>query len=926
MTNTQLTFSIALIVAMTATVSGCHRDSNLSEQEHIQRAKDFEEKGNLRGSIVELKNAIEENPSSPQARLLLGHIYLKAGRGAEAENELSKAEKLGVNRETIKVELGQALLLMGDYKRVLDEIQPGSQTSKTNLARIQQIRADALLNEGKLSDACSLYQQSIKTDTGNAPSYWGLAKCALAQGNPAQAKQWLDTALRIPDRQADTWVYMGDLSLENNDVQAALTAYTNSLEAEPTNLRALEDRTRTYLLSGQAELARKDLDRLQKVAPKSVVAYYLEALFDFRQAKYPEARDALQEVFKITDNHVPSILLAGATAYSLGSYQEAETYLNRVLVRFPANGYARRVLAATQIKLNQPNAALETLSPLLSADTKNIEALSLAGEASLQTKDFNKAMEYLERASKLAPQNAAIRTQLATGEMAAGDNEKALADLERAVTLSANPGRADLALVVMHLSRGEYDAALQAISALEKKLPNNPVTQNLRAGALLAKKDRVGARRALEQALAVQPDFFPAAMNLARLDIAENNLDAARKMFASIVAKDKTNIPAMMALANLAGIQGNDSEAVLWLEKAAKADPKAVMPRVAIARYYLIQRDRQKALMMANELITTNPDNAQALNLLGAVQMAMGNRAASISTFTRLTEKAPQSPASFVNLGLAQFANGQFNPARLSLQKAIQLDPDLLQGLDALMRVELADHNPDAAREIARRMQARHPNSPLGFDREGDIELSQKHVALAVHAYEQALAKGAGSDELIKLHRALILSGDAKAAEQRLSTWIGKNPQDVAVRGYAAAYYLANHRDRDAIAQYEAVLRLAPQNAVALNNLAGLYQREKDNRALATAEQAYRLAPNNSGVADTLGWILVDQGQLPRATELLVKAASMSPKVATIRYHYGVALAKAGRNAEAKKEIEAAIAMGQPFAESAEAKALLNRL
>jgi hypothetical protein len=30
----------------------------------------FEDKGNLKGSIVELKNAIQKNPNSPQARLV----------------------------------------------------------------------------------------------------------------------------------------------------------------------------------------------------------------------------------------------------------------------------------------------------------------------------------------------------------------------------------------------------------------------------------------------------------------------------------------------------------------------------------------------------------------------------------------------------------------------------------------------------------------------------------------------------------------------------------------------------------------------------------------------------------------------------------------------------------------------------------------
>ena len=89
MTRHPIALAIALAFVTSAALSGCDRITGLTEQQHIQRAKDFEDKGNLKGSIVELKNAIQKNPDSPQARLLLGQIYLKAGMGAEAEKELA---------------------------------------------------------------------------------------------------------------------------------------------------------------------------------------------------------------------------------------------------------------------------------------------------------------------------------------------------------------------------------------------------------------------------------------------------------------------------------------------------------------------------------------------------------------------------------------------------------------------------------------------------------------------------------------------------------------------------------------------------------------------------------------------------------------------------------------------------------------------
>jgi len=105
-----------------------------------------------------------------------------------------------------------------------------------------------------------------------------------------------------------------------------------------------------------------------------------------------------------------------------------------------------------------------------------------------------------------------------------------------------------------------------------------------------------------------------------------------------------------------------------------------------------------------------------------------------------------------------------------------------------------------------------------------------------------------------------------------------------------------------------------------------LYQRMNDKRALGTAEQALKLAPDQPPMQDTLGWILLEQGQIPRALELLHSAASKAPKSATLRYHYAVALARSGKKAEAKKELEAAIASGQKIRELEAAKALLKSL
>jgi putative PEP-CTERM system TPR-repeat lipoprotein len=382
----------------------------------------------------------------------------------------------------------------------------------------------------------------------------------------------------------------------------------------------------------------------------------------------------------------------------------------------------------------------------------------------------------------------------------------------------------------------------------------------------------------------------------------------------------------MMAMAELAAINKQEQEYVRWLEKAAKANPTAVPPRAALVRHHMARKAPQKALAIANELVDANPDDPAALNLLGAVQLATNDNASTISTFSKLTNKAEQSPDAFLRLALAQIAGKKLTDARSTLNKALSLKPDHLQSEVTLIGLELAENKPDAALKVARQIQVQYPRSPLGHDREGEIQLAQKRPAEAAKAFEQAVAKGAGSAGLIKLHRAYILTGNVKVAEQRLADWIKLHPNDNIVRAYAAEQYMVGGRNKEAIAEYQAILRQAPKDILSLNNLANLYLLEKDPRALTTAEQSYRLDPNNPAVLDTLGWILVEQGRAPQGLDLLRKALAQTPKNASIRYHHAVALARTGDTARARRELEQLLAEKPTFDEEGAARALLKSL
>jgi Flp pilus assembly protein TadD len=163
--------------------------------------------------------------------------------------------------------------------------------------------------------------------------------------------------------------------------------------------------------------------------------------------------------------------------------------------RTPPLGIARRVLIASYLRNGQPAKALGVLEPVLDKIDKDSNMLALAGQVFLQNGQVDKAGTYFAKAAALDPKNAGKRTSLAMVNLAKGDSDVAFRDLEQ-VAAADTGSRADLALIAAHLQRREFDQALKAIAALEKKQPDNPLTHNLRGTALLGKRDVAAPARA----------------------------------------------------------------------------------------------------------------------------------------------------------------------------------------------------------------------------------------------------------------------------------------------------------------------------------------------------------------------------------------------------------------------------------------------
>jgi putative PEP-CTERM system TPR-repeat lipoprotein len=885
-------------------------------ERHPEGAVASESIGDQRATIVRLKNAAVERPTDASIRVALGKALLKTGAGLAAEKEFNTAIALGLDEGEIDIALGEALLLQKEYIRALQEVEEKDDMTPTERSAVLRIHGDAKLGLNQVAEACDLFERAVEADERQVEARWGLATCAFADDDSADARRQLELAVDVDPTNAETWILIGDLARTNNDLTEADRAYTRALTIVPESSAALAKRVLTRLAQPDNDAALQDLAQLREIAAKAPATLYLEAIALYSSGNFAQALDKIQQVLYEPSIHKEVDRLAGFIHFRLGNFEQAERYLNRYMKGSKGDLEARKTLAATYLQTNQADQALEVLGSDL--DSEDADVLSLAGAAHLAKQDSSTAAVMLERAVELAPESFALNSELGAVLLVSGDARQAQSVLEHAADLETSSDQGygpTVNLAQAYIRQQEFQKALAAAKSLEERDPDNAIGPIIQGAAYLGLDDVASARKSFERALELQPDSASAALNLVQVDLREGLPQQAWKRLEGVLTVDPDNVQAMLGLAGLAAESGDDPQYVAWLEKAVASEPPALQPRLLLARHYLSTYRADKALAILRGARAAFPRDAQVVALLAEVQMELGKTEDAVISAREAMNAAPNSPMAHFRLAVALLQLGDTDGYRSSLGVTLALIP-----------AEVAAGRYSDAMKISRELESWYPESPLGTVLLGDIYMAQGQFAAAVDAYGRAWRRAQSGTLAIKLHRARSGLGDEDAADLSLAEWVEAHPDDADARLYQAGILEKSGKRQEAIVQYEAVVRQQPDQVSALNNLALLYLAEGDSRAISMAEKAYKVAPDNLLVADTLGWVLLQLGEIDRGAEMIRRAAPLAERNFEVRYHLAVAHAKTGHNADARKELVALLADDRPFAQRADAEALLKSL
>ncbi|OMH25692.1 XrtA/PEP-CTERM system TPR-repeat protein PrsT [Motiliproteus sp. MSK22-1] len=894
--------------------------------------------GEIDISVIHLKNALQADPSFLAGHVLLGRSYLEQGYASLAIKEFKSALTLGADKSLLVEHLARAYQLQRNFKQLLAEIYPGNYGKRLN-AFILVARGEAYFQLGRLGKARLEFADAEKVDPGNVDALLGIATVLLRQARFKESDELINRVIALSPENPAVWYTKGALYHALSKFEESRKFYSKALEFSPGHYQAKLARAGVLMDDGNYQQAEKDLYLLYKKSPEDPQVAYLLATTLRQNGSRKKASEIMKEAKQhleilppeIINDHGPTLFLAGLISYDLQEYQKAKSYLTSYVTRFPQEVRPRIVLATIYLQEQALTKASKLLEPALDVASNDIQVLLLLGDIYMRKREYFKASEMLERAARVLPENVGLMTSRGLNDIIRGLHDKGYPKLKEALKRDPQAGAAGFILVTSLLKEERFQEALEVARLLRGKSPDNPLVLNLVATTQVEAGMLSAARNTYLRTLQLVPDFYPGQVNLAKLELVERNLDKAEEQFLTLLEQWPDRLHLMVELARVNVLRGSLDKAIRWLEKAYRTDRQFFGAGVRLVDLYLRTGKNLEALRIAQEMKSnggrdTQGSDIQVLTALGRAQLSTGDALSASITFKKASEQASfQSLSSLSEIAELQSIAGDLDGAIYSVEKFIAAYPGKDAALIQLIGLQLKRGRLDRAAVGISQLE-KGGSTGVTERLKGDLKVAEGDLQAALQHYLLVLEASPVSSVAARVSQVYLMLGKKDEALVFVEGWVERFPDDDMLREILAQGYLSLGRLDDARVQFESLVERGRAGALVYNNLAIIYNTQKDLRAEDFARKAYGLDPDRASILDTLGWVLVKKGDSEAGLRLLRNAFARASTNPEIRYHIAVALKQLGRYEEARLELEAAVKEGVGFSELENARFLLKEL
>ncbi len=764
-------------------------------------------------------------------------------------------------------------------------------------------KGNSYFERGRYREASILYRNALKQDLKFGEAYYRLALADLRMANMMPAVRSLRRAISLlPDgaEKLDAKVKLADLYLEY------------ALDGAETYLAGVD-------LSEEREVVEMTARELVRRDPRSFDGHRMKAnlnIMDFRRRSKVQDAEGAREA-----------LSAAIVEYRLAN-ETRPLQPNLILS-----------LARSLVVSGRPEEAEGFYRQVIERDKTAIGNYLDLVRLLRATKRLDEAEKLLRSGIGVNPKSMELRISLAALYRDLGRSEEEAETVSAMKTNAEDRSLATLRAAEYFFSAGDLAASIRELETGVQEFPKDKGAFQLRMIEAFSGAGRV-----------------PDAVRLADELVRAKPLDA----------------DAVAARASLLGAKAELEAALPAMETVLKKSPDHPLLRYNLGRTYALRRDWETAQSHFTEALRLKPDFLQAALALGEVQYSTDkfesataaaeevlernsrNRAASIlkvrslirlnrfkearQTLNALIAAIPMADEPLFHMGLLNMEEKKYEQAEQSFAQAYSLNPrssnavvGLVQSLEARKRFDLI--SAFFKRELAKFPDRRDLRILFG---QAAVRAGSPDLAISEYTSVLNAASGGGTQASaaqtapiqILLGEAYEAKGDHEAAMTSLERARVANPADASVWLRMGKILDATGRKQKARECYEQVLKLDPENVMALNELAFLLAETNGDLdlALTYAQRAKQKLPLVDEFSDTLGWIYLKKQLSKSALEIFEPLAAKEPARSTYRYHLGAALLALGETARAQKELQAALRNNPSREEAGKIRELMGRL
>ncbi len=533
------------------------------------------------------------------------------------------------------------------------------------------------------------------------------ASTLLSQGDRAGAVEILKTAAEEFPQHPETLCALGTqlFLLQRHD--EATVAFARLAQLLPNDAKTQIQLAAAAVKASEIETFETALTRAFELEPENVAALKLLAGLCLQQGQYKEAGQSYLKLAQIDENDPDVLHGLGVCFFKSGDFETAQAVYERILSLVPGDTLAKENLDVVRGKLTGTNVPPTTASPapIQPAPTPR-ETLAQALERAeffLQSGNKIAARTELEHAAELAPHNDLVIDSLGGLQYSAGDFEAARKSFRRLIELRPRDTQAYTLLAMATIKCNRLDEFESAIGLALEIDPQNQTALEFLAKTNLEHGRFADAGRFFTKLLELRGDDADTLLALGLCFVRGNDYDSARMVYERVLEMQPHNA---IAHENLGALKKLASAATPATPTAPQKNDASQI--VALAKTSIQTGDILRAVSLLKSALAAQPDNADAVEILGKIRFGSNDFARARELFLKLTKLTPRVPGAWVNLALSSYKLDDVAAFEEALGHALELDPNNWQTLTVLAQLSFNHQNwPDAAQTYARVVQQR---------------------------------------------------------------------------------------------------------------------------------------------------------------------------------------------------------------------------